>query len=203
MGKASRRKHEQRLAKQLQQASPEQLQQTRSRQPPVTARGTTIIFQPPTFIVEAPPKFVGPVYRFFRTAEDAARMVAGQIPISTIDYIRRLENGLATDAEELSYVSYVNHLDVKSGTVPAAIAKQFGFAAEGAGSFGISGIKMVATYPDAFLLCTTTDFEAMRLDGRFGNFCVEIDDPEGFFNAVTEHLTIAAGVVSQFEISNA
>lgn len=195
MGKASRRKKEKKLGA-IQSHGPRPFDVSLLKKPNLLeSLGTRLIFTP-QLVISQHPQFSGPVYRFCNDEALAKGMEAGAVPLSTIAYIKGLENGAATDRRELEYSSDVYSATLQPGTPQAAVAAQFGIKVAGNGSVGIENIRFEAHYPNAFILCTTLDFDGMFKDGRFGKFCVEIPDPEKYYSAITRHLEAHASVNS-------
>lgn len=69
------------------------------------------------------------------------------------------------------------------------IAKRFGIHIDqGCSNITLDNCTRIHRLPDAFVLCTTEQFNPENLSGTFGNYCVEINQPQKFFKLVTENL---------------
>jgi len=132
----------------------------------------------------------GSVYRFFKEEEHANALARGDIYLSTLDNCRAYEDAEQGDPEE-AYETYLSgHL--VGGSDNDKFVEQAQRASihigEGCRDIQIINCSSTRTLPDAYVLCTTTEFSPENLNEKFGKYCVEIKDPRKFFVAVSKKL---------------
>lgn len=58
----------------------------------------------------------------------------------------------------------------------------------GCSNITLSNNTMKTILPDAYVLCTTTEFSPEKLSETFGRYCVEVTNPKDFFVLISESL---------------
>jgi hypothetical protein len=173
MGRASRMKRERRLAK---------FSDLRAFPIPLTQSGPARLSAQ-----DSPNK----VYRFFKESTHADAFASGIIRLSTLETCRAYEDPYQGDPDEA--VHRYNSGHAVGGSDDAAfklIAERSGiFIGPGCSNVTVSDCHSVRRLPDAFVLCTTEQFDPARLSDTFGRYCVEIERPQDFFRLLTGSLS--------------
>jgi hypothetical protein len=132
----------------------------------------------------------GSVYRFLRSEVHAQQFANGKIYISTLGACRGYEEEGRGDREEGFEKRIIDH--AVGGSNDAAfvkMARNIGIGiGEGCSNITISNATGVNSIHDAYVLCTTDQFNAEKLGPRYGEYCVEITNPIAFFHAITRAL---------------
>lgn len=131
-----------------------------------------------------------PVYRYFREPQHAEDLANGRVWISTLETCRQYEDPAQGDPLE-------GHISYNSGFVNGdfgdpqlmTVARHAGiYIGEGSRNITINAFRSRRHIPDAFVICTTENFQPTEFRETFGQYCVEITDPERFFNLVNAAL---------------
>lgn len=143
------------------------------------------------------------VYRFFNEEWQADALVSGKIWISTLKTCRAYENSKQGDAEEAKEIYNSGHaVGGSTDTTFVEIARRSGIQiGAGCTNITISNCTNIRSLPDAYVLCTTSQFSPDNLSDTFGNHCVEITDPKAFFievsRCISEFTTIKEAVAGK------
>lgn len=137
-----------------------------------------------------PDKPTGSVYKFFTNKSYAEDFVQGNsIKLGTLKEFRADENAERGDSEE-GYETYFTG-DLVGSSDDVAFVEQARRAGimigPGCGRGTIRNCSNKIIIPDAYILCTTTNYSE-DMKEVFGNYCVEITQPEEFFHAVSTKL---------------
>lgn len=132
----------------------------------------------------------GSVYRFLRSEEHARQFASGKIYISTLEACRAYEEEGRGDAEEGYEQRVIDH--ARGGSNDPAfveLARKVSIhIGEGCSNVSLRNVKSINSIHDAYVLCTTDQFDPKKLGPRYGEYCVEITNPFAFFNVVTQAL---------------
>lgn len=123
-----------------------------------------------------------PIYRFFSQECHADALCKGNIWISTLETCRKYENILQGDPEE---ATHTYNLPYASGFADDPNMKELssrcGINVSGPGRLVIVNGRNTSILKNAFVLCTTSEFQPNELSEVFGSYCVEISNPIDFF----------------------
>jgi hypothetical protein len=130
----------------------------------------------------------GPVpsvlYRFM----DAAHVddfCAGRFWLSTIVICRETEDRGRKDADEGKDIALI---DAAHGAeIPDGFLRAFGGDRHSEPSF-VFASTYIRGLPDAHVLCFSREFNPANMTGKYGQACVEINDPVLFGERLTKHL---------------
>jgi hypothetical protein len=128
-----------------------------------------------------------PIYRFFPERWQAEALCNGNVWISTLETCRQYEDPLQGDPEEATHTYNSGHI-VGGSNDPAFVemASRSGIhIGGGCSDITISNCASVQRLPDAYVLCTTSEFCPQNLSDTFGNYCVKISNPVEFFKHVS------------------
>ncbi|WP_223999106.1 hypothetical protein [Cupriavidus pinatubonensis] len=184
MGKASRRKRERRETRSgihEQQADIEILRafaESKSPQRPTIAAVQS-----------------GVIYRFLDMPEYADLFVQGKIRISTFNLCRKCEDPQRGDKDEgsLTYHSGFISGDADDPAV-RTVAARTGILLGPGVNITMSNNTTYIRIPDALVLCATERFSPEHMREGFGKHCVEIFDPQGLFQSLTNALRMRFSV---------
>lgn len=130
------------------------------------------------------------VYRFFQEEWQADALASGEVWLSTLETCREYEDPEQGDPEE-AHENYNSGYAV-GGSDDAnfvEVARRSGIhIGPGCSNIILSENKRKTVLPDAYVLCTTTEFSFDKLSEKFGRYCVEITNPKTFFVLVSEFL---------------
>lgn len=134
---------------------------------------------------------VSVLYRFFTEAAHADAFVEGNIKLSTLEACRKHENSEQGDAEEAIHRYNSGHIVGSSGDVDySLIASRCGVVDLGYNkNTVISNNTVIELIPDAFVLCTTKEYDPDTMRVAFGSYCVEITDINRLYQLVTRALS--------------
>ncbi|OPY69566.1 MAG: hypothetical protein A4E62_01794 [Syntrophorhabdus sp. PtaU1.Bin002] len=130
------------------------------------------------------------VFRFFQEDWQADALARGDVWLSTLKTCREYEDPEQGDPEEAHEIYKSGHA-VGGSDDPefVEIARRSGiYIGPGCSNITISNNTMITVLPDAYVLCTTTEFSPDKLGETFGRYCVEITKPGRFFKSVSEAL---------------
>ncbi|ENL9638454.1 TPA: hypothetical protein P4F40_004968 [Escherichia coli] len=133
---------------------------------------------------------IRPVYRFFKEKIHAEALCDGKVWLSTLETCRAYEDPLQGDRGEAMHSYSVDNISGGSsdaGFVEMCSRLGIGIG-EGCSNVSIGQGKSFYSIKDAFVLCTTKEFNPSKLNSTFGNYCVEIACPIIFFEEVTKAL---------------
>lgn len=127
------------------------------------------------------------VFKFFQEEKHADALAAGQVWLSTLEKCRQYEDPLQGDPGEAEHT-------YRSGTVTGnsgdplfdLIAARSGIGMIGCTNATISEATNTTYLRDAFVICTTAEFDPKKLGPTFGRYCVRISYPNEFFWRVSE-----------------
>jgi len=130
------------------------------------------------------------VYRFFPKKSQADALTSGKVWISTLERCRAYEDPEQGDPEEAHEVYNSGHAVGGSDNPEfVEVARRSGIhIGPGCNNITLSNCTNVTSLPNAYVLCTTTQFSPDNLSETFGKHCVEIADPKKFFIAVSKRL---------------
>lgn len=131
-----------------------------------------------------------PVYRFFDKEEYADSFMRGEIRLGTLKQYREDEDLERGDAEEASE-TYNTGYAVGRGDDPEIIrrAQNSGmYFGPNCGEVTLDNNTRITSLPEAYVLCTTLEFPPKNLSDVFGEFSVEITNPDQFFITVSNKL---------------
>ncbi|WP_395299045.1 hypothetical protein V1574_15595 [Enterobacter kobei] len=130
------------------------------------------------------------VYRFFKEKIHAEALCDGKVWLSTLETCRAYEDPLQGDRGEAMHSYSVDKISGSSSDADLVeMCSRLGIEiGEGCSNVTISDGQSFYSIKDAFVLCTTKEFNPSKLNSTFGNYCVEISEPSIFFEVVTEEL---------------
>lgn len=137
-----------------------------------------------------------PIYRFFPEKWQAESLCKGKVWISTLETCRQYEHPLQGDPNEATHTYKSGHI-VGGSHDPAFIemaARSGIHIGEGCSNITISNCINTQRLPDAYVLCTTRDFNPRNLSDTFGNYCVKISNPLEFFKRVSVRLNVISSI---------
>jgi len=123
------------------------------------------------------------IYRFFQEEWQADALANGDVWLSTLETCRKYEDPQQGDPEEAHETYNSGHI-VGGSDDPdlVEVARRSGIhIGPGCSDITISDNTRRTVLPDAYVLCTTTDFSPKKLSEKFGRYCVEIAYPKDFF----------------------
>jgi len=127
------------------------------------------------------------VYRFFPEEWQADALVSGNVWISTLETCRAYEDPKQGDADEAKESYNSGH--AVGGSDDASfveVARRSGIhIGQGCSNITVNNCTNIKTLPDAYVLCTTSQYSPENLNESFGKHCVEITDPKKFFVVVS------------------
>jgi hypothetical protein len=133
-----------------------------------------------------------PLYRFFREEKHADDLRLGSVWISTLETCRRHEDPQQGDQGEGIHQYSISHVQGGSGDKEfERMAAQAGIhLAVGAGAQNVTIREHVSVNRliDAYVICTTEQFDPAKLSPTFGEHCVRISSALRFFQAVNQRL---------------
>ena len=138
----------------------------------------------------APKATNAPVYRFFKEKIHAEALCNGKVWLSTLETCRAYEDPLQGDPGEGRHTYSVNYISGGSSDASfVEMSSRLGILiAKGCSGVVIENGSSSHSISDAYVLCTTKEFNPSKLNSTFGNFCVEISNPSVFFEQVSEEL---------------
>lgn len=127
------------------------------------------------------------VYRFFKEKWQAEALCRGEIWLSTLETCRNYEDPLQGDPDEAtqSYSSGFLSGGSSDHRFVAAAANAGIVIGPGCSNITINNCRSQTRLPDAFVLCTTREFQPENLNDTFGHYCVEISNLFEFFDILT------------------
>jgi len=130
------------------------------------------------------------VYRFFKNKEEAEALCRGDVWLSTLEVCRGYEDPLRGDPDEATQIYNSGHLSGGSSDhhFVNAAANARVFIGSGCSNITINNAIVNTRIPNAFVLCTTREFQPENLNDTFGHYCVEISNLVEFFRIVTINL---------------
>jgi hypothetical protein len=133
-----------------------------------------------------------PVYRFFQDPQYADDFLNGKIWISTLGTCRGYENPQQGDPSEATMI-YATPGTIQGGTKDvdfATMADKLGINLLGnVANVTITNASFRDKLEDALVICTTSEYNPDALGKDFGQFCVEITNPNAFFQLLTHELS--------------
>ena len=130
------------------------------------------------------------VYRFFQEEWQADALACGDVWLSTLETCRAYEDPAQGDPEE-AHETYNSGHAVGGSDDPdfVEIARRSGIhIGPGCSNITLSNNTRKTVLPNAYVLCTTTEFSPEKLSDTFGRYCVEITSPKDFFVRVSASL---------------
>ena len=143
-------------------------------------------------------KVPGSVYRFFKEEWQAEALCRGEVWVSTLEECRGYEDPLQGDPDEAKHT-------YRSGTISGGssdpgfveVASRCAIYVGGnVKNFTISDFTIIHSIRDAYVLCTTKEFSPDVLSDTFGNYCVEIINPNSFYEKVTAEISKKTHLIS-------
>ncbi|HFK5650932.1 hypothetical protein [Enterobacter ludwigii] len=136
-----------------------------------------------------PPKNI---FRFFQDKEHAEALCKGDVWLTTLQRCREYDDPLQGDAKEATHTynggTAVLHGDGTDHDFVTKAARLGIRVCPGAKNIQISGGFHSFSIDNAYVLCTTQEFNPSKLSATFGNYCVEISEPKEFFELVSAKL---------------
>lgn len=131
-----------------------------------------------------------PVYRFFKEKKHAEDFCRGTIWLSTLNACRKYENPLQGDPGEALHSYSVDSMTGSSSDAEfVRKARLVSVHIEGhIPNITISNATEHRAIDDAFVLCTTIEFNPEKLSDTFGEYCVKISNPKEFFEKLSSSL---------------
>ena len=136
------------------------------------------------------------IYRFFSEKWQADDLTRGGVWLSTLGTCRTYEDPEQGDPQEAHETYNSGHATGDSND-PTFVerAKKCGIhIGPGCSNITISNNTSSTSLPDAYVLCTTTEFSPEKISDTFGKYCVEITNPREFFVTVSENLESQAAI---------
>ena len=130
------------------------------------------------------------IYRFFQEEWQADALARGEVWLSTLEACRAYEDPEQGDPEE-AYETCNSGYAVGGSNDPGfvEVARRSGvYIGPGCSNITLSNNTMKTILPDAYVLCTTTEFSPEKLSETFGRYCVEVTNPKDFFVLISESL---------------
>ncbi len=129
----------------------------------------------------------GPVYKFFQEEAHAEALCKGYVWLSTLETCRAYENKQRGDPSEAIHTCYYDYLTGGSSDADfVSAASRMGIKIDdGCHNLTFENPSHEVILPDAFVLCTTNEFIPAELSEDFGDYCVEISNPNEFFKRVS------------------
>lgn len=130
------------------------------------------------------------IYRFFQEEWQADALARGEVWLSTLKTCRAYEDPEQGDPDE-AHETYNSGHAVGDSDDPlfVEVARRSGIhIGPGCSNITISNNTRKTALPDAYVLCTTTEFSPDKLSETFGRYCVELTNAKQFFISVTESL---------------
>ena len=130
------------------------------------------------------------LYRFLDTPSYVADILAGDLWITTLVACRSAEGDERRDEGEGELSHQVNFISSEQPGGKEAI-EQSGLLqlAPGARNVMVRGGGVLVGTMDAFVLCFTELYAPERMEGNFGRWCVQFDDPLEGFRVITHELS--------------
>ncbi len=138
-----------------------------------------------------------PIYRFFREKEHAEALCRGEVWLSTLEKCRTYEDPLQGDREEAIH-TYKSGTVIGNGDDPKVIevAKRSGLGLrECDGSVFMTDNTYIQHIDDAYVICTTLEYEPEKFAKSFGTYCVKITNPEMFFKSISACLNKKSKII--------
>lgn len=136
-----------------------------------------------------PPKTI---FRFFKEKEHAEALCKGDVWLTTLQTCREYDDPLQGDAKEATHTydggTSVLHGDGSDLDFVTKAARLGIRVSPDSKDIQISGGFHSFSIPNAYVLCTTQEFNPSKLSDTFGNYCVEISEPKEFFELVSAKL---------------
>jgi len=128
------------------------------------------------------------VYRYFKEEWQADSLVRGEVWLSTLETCRAYENPAQGDPEEAHETYNSGHaVGGSDNHFFVEVARRSGIhIGPGCSNITINNITRKTVLPDAYVICTTTEYSSDKLSETFGRYCVEIAKPKQFFIAISE-----------------
>jgi hypothetical protein len=130
------------------------------------------------------------IYRFFAEAHHAEALLLGNVWISTLSSCRNYEDPKQGDPEE-AHETYYSGYAVGGSDDPrfVEVANRSGIKiGSNCIDIQISNCRRRTSIPDAYVLCTTTDYSPEKFSGTFGSNCVKITNIKRFFIAISNEI---------------
>jgi hypothetical protein len=146
--------------------------------------------------IEANDTRIDAVYRYFDSEKFADDFTRGDILISTLEKCRGYEDPLRGDRHEGHDFYSTGKSVTGNGDDPEFVrmAARAGIRiGPHARNVTIEMNSATTVLRDAYVLCTTIGFETNTLESTFGKYCVKIENPDGFFEAVSKSLAEKVG----------
>jgi hypothetical protein len=130
------------------------------------------------------------VYRFFQEEWQADALARGDVWLSTLETCRAYEDPAQGDPEEAHETYNSGHAVGSSDDQDfVEIARKSGIhIGPSCSNITLSNNTRKTVLPNAYVLCTTTEFSPENLSNTFGKYCVEITNPKEFFVRVSASL---------------
>lgn len=120
------------------------------------------------------------VYRYFREAEHAAALARGEVWISTLNICRNYEDAEQGDKGEGTLEYRTGHIKGDYGDESFEVmARRGGVELKPGATNCTLNVTRKMRVDDAFVLCMTEE-RTPQLAKTFGEYCVEIIEPEKF-----------------------
>ena len=142
-----------------------------------------------SFTIISKPTAINKVYRYFHEETHADAFMKGQVRVSTLNICRRYENPMQGDKDEACLL-YYSQSTMGRGNDPKMqeVAKRLNMDIKlGANSWvAMIGTSSRSEQEDAFIYCTSTQFDPSKFKSDFGEYCVQIIDTGYFLKKISE-----------------
>ncbi|EPX2739172.1 MULTISPECIES: hypothetical protein [Klebsiella] len=136
------------------------------------------------------------LYRFFDEATHAESFIKGFVKVSTLETCRNYEDPEQGDNGEGIHIYHIEHYNPEID-----IEHKMAFNARSPVIIGrnsknctVSNISRLIKIPDAYVLCTTHEFNPELFKEGFGKYCVRINDPLNFMKRVAQAMNDTYGI---------
>lgn len=130
------------------------------------------------------------IYRFFDEEYHADALVSGDVWVSTLETCRKYEDDRQGDIGEAKHTyNSGSSFGGSNDSDFVEIARRSGIGiGENSSNIEIVQCTKTTTIPDAYVLCTTLEYQPDNLSAVFGDYCVEITSPKLFCRLLSEKI---------------
>lgn len=133
------------------------------------------------------------VYRYFKDELHAEDFLRGKVRISTLNRCREYENLMQGDKHEASLLYYSGNVGgIGNDPDVIEVASRLGMDVNFSDNTWVSihGTTGISSLENAYVFCTSTKFSPEKFKHDFGDYCVQIIDPDYFLKKLTETVNI-------------
>lgn len=130
------------------------------------------------------------VYRFFKEKCHAEALCKGDVWISTLKTCREYEDPLQGDPDEAKHIYRSGYMvgGSEDADLVKVAARSGIMLGPGSSNITLKDNVSIIMISDAFVLCTTKEFNPEALSDTFGMYCVEISNPSKFMELLSFRL---------------